>query len=489
MELAILIVCILVLIVSIIICLITVKISKKSEVDYSDVVSSSVEKRISSMEQNLTTVENDQQERTRKHNEEMNNMLREMNKQELETINKTLDTRLNLMSETQDKNFNLHREESNKQTDTIRELNKKEFEVMNTTLTSTLKENRDKNEAILENNTKLLTTNLETINKTLETRLKSMTETQDRNFNLLREENNKQIDKIRETVSEKLDKTLNDNFEKSFKGVLTQMTELQKTMGELKGISTQVGSLEKTLNGVKTRGISGEVQLKQIIADVLPPQQYDVEVPTKPNSNDHVEIAIKLPDREGKAFYYLPIDSKCHLDRYEALVDAYNSGDTNAIKKAKKDFSDAIRSDARDIAEKYISVPNTTPYAILFVPFEGMYSEIVNLNLLEELNPLHITVAGPYTLMAILSTVTNYFQALAIEKKSHEIEETLGKVKKEFKNYDEMLKKVQKSLNTASENLEKIQTTRTNAINRALRGITEIDQGLLPEEIDDEDEL
>lgn len=489
MELAILIVCILVLIVSIIICLITVKISKKSEVDYSDVVSSSVEKRISSMEQNLTTVENDQQERTRKHNEEMNNMLREMNKQELETINKTLDTRLNLMSETQDKNFNLHREESNKQTDTIRELNKKEFEVMNTTLTSTLKENRDKNEAILENNTKLLTTNLETINKTLETRLKSMTETQDRNFNLLREENNKQIDKIRETVSEKLDKTLNDNFEKSFKGVLTQMTELQKTMGELKGISTQVGSLEKTLNGVKTRGISGEVQLKQIIADVLPPQQYDVEVPTKPNSNDHVEIAIKLPDREGKAFYYLPIDSKCHLDRYEALVDAYNSGDTNAIKKAKKDFSDAIRSDARDIAEKYISVPNTTPYAILFVPFEGMYSEIVNLNLLEELNPLHITVAGPYTLMAILSTVTNYFQALAIEKKSHEIEETLGKVKKEFKNYDEMLKKVQKSLNTASENLEKIQTTRTNAINRALRGITELDQGLLPEEIDDEDEL
>ena len=352
MELAILIVCILVLIVSIIICLITVKISKKCEVDYSDVVSSSVEKRISSMEQNLTTVENDQQERTRKHNEEMNNMLREMNKQELETINKTLDTRLSLMSDTQDKNFNLHREESNKQTDIIRELNKKEFEVMNTTLTASLKEDREQNKAILESNTRLLSTNLETINKTLDTRLNAMTETQNNNFKLLREENNKQIDKIRETVSEKLDKTLNDNFEKSFKGVLTQMTELQKTMGELKGISTQVGSLEKTLNGVKTRGISGEVQLKQIIADVLPPQQYDVEVPTKPNSNDHVEIAIKLPDREGKAFYYLPIDSKCHLDRYEALVDAYNSGDTNSIKKAKKDFSDAIRSDAKDIAEK-----------------------------------------------------------------------------------------------------------------------------------------
>jgi DNA recombination protein RmuC len=354
----------------------------------------------------------------------------------------------------------------------MRELNKKEFEVMNTSL---------------EGNNKLLTTSFETINKTLETRLNKMTETQDRNFNLLREENNKQIDKIRETVSEKLDKTLNEQFDKSFKGVLTQMTELQKTMGELKGISSQVGSLEKTLNGIKTRGISGEVQLKQIIADVLPPQHYDVEVATKPGSGDHVEIAIKLPDREGKSFYYLPIDSKCHLDRYEALLNAYDGGDTNLIRKAKKEFADAIRSDAKDIAEKYISVPNTTPYAILFVPFEGMYSEIVNLDLLDDLNPLHITVAGPYTLMAILSTITNYFQALAIEKKSHEIEVTLGKVKKEFKNYEDMLAKVQKNLETASDNLEKLQTTRTNAINKALKGITEMDEGLLPDGTDEEE--
>ena len=139
-----------------------------------------------------------------------------------------------------------------------------------------------------------------------------------------------------------------------------------------------------------------------------------------------------------------------------------------------------------NIAEKYISVPDTTPYAILFVPFEGMYSEIVNLNLLEELNQLHVSIAGPYTLMAILSTVTNYFQALAIEKKSHEIEVTLGKVKKEFKNYDEMLSKVRKNLETASDNLEKLQSTRTNAINRALRGITEMDEGLLESGADEE---
>ena len=444
MDIAILIIGILILLVAVIICIFVLKMSKNSKVDYTDVISSTVENRISSMEQALTNVENDQQERTRKHNEEMNNM--------------------------------------------VIKFNKNEFDTMNNSINATLKADKENNKELLEGNTKILTSGLETMNKTLETRLSKMTESQERSFNLLREENNKQIDKIRETVSEKLDKTLNEQFDKSFKGVINQMTELQKSMGELKGISTQVGSLEKTLNGVKTRGIMGEIQLKQIIADVLTPQQYETEVPTKPGSSDHVEIAIKLPEREGNGFFYLPIDSKCHLDCYETLLDAYESGDKDAIKKAKKAFTDAIKDDAKKIAEKYISVPDTTPYAILFVPFEGMYSEIVNLNLLDELNQLHITIAGPYTLMAILSTVTNYFQALAIEKKSHEIEATLGKVKKEFKNYEEMLDKVKKNLETASDNLEKLQTTRTNAINKALRGITELDEGLLPDGTRDDSE-
>lgn len=484
MDIVILVVCIITLVVSVIICFIALNMNKKGKVDYSDVVTEAFEKRISIMEQNLTSVENEQQERTRKHNEELNGVIREINKQGLETINSALNSTLK-----EDRENNKSMLEGNsKQIDSLRELNKKEFEVMHTALTAAMKEDRENNKAMFDGNTKILTTSFETINKTIETRLNKLTETQDRNFNLLREENNKQIDKIRETVSEKLDKTLNEQFDKSFKGVLTQMNELQKTMGELKGISSQVGSLEKTLNGIKTRGISGEVQLKQIIADVLPPQHYDVEVATKPDSNDHVEIAIKLPDREGKEFYYLPIDSKCHLDRYEALLNAYDSGDANDVRKAKKEFADAIRSDAKDIADKYISVPNTTPYAILFVPFEGMYSEIVNLDLLDDLNPLHITVAGPYTLMAILSTVTNYFQALAIEKKSHEIEVTLGKVKKEFSAYEDLLGRARKNLDIASGQLEELSGKRTRAVNRALRGITELDEGLLPAETDDGNE-
>ena len=185
-----------------------------------------------------------------------------------------------------------------------------------------------------------------------------------------------------------------------------------------------------------------------------------------------------MPTREGSGYVYLPIDSKCHLDRYETLLQAYDSGDKDTILRAKKEFGVAIREDAKAISEKYISIPDTTPYAILFVPFEGMYSEIVNLSLLEELNQLHITVAGPYTLMAILSTVTNYFQALAIEKKSHEIERTLGAVKKEFKNYEMALEKVSKSLSAATNNLETLRTTRTNMINRALKNITECDSDL-----------
>lgn len=396
-----------------------------------DSVSKVIDQRISSMEENLTRVEKDQQETTRKHNEELSN----------------LSTRMNMQR----------------------------FESMNNSIVAVLKTDKERSTALLEGNSKLLASGLDTLNKSMETRLSKLTETFHEDFTRMRTENNQQLEKMRETVNEKLDKTLNEQFEKSFKGVLTQMTELQKSMGELKGISNQVGSLEKTLNGVKTRGILGEVQLKQIIADVLTPQQYDIEVPTKPGSTEHVEIAIRMPLRDGDGFAYLPIDSKCHLDRYETLLQAYDSADKDAIARAKREFGVAIREDARAIAEKYISVPDTTAYAILFVPFEGMYSEIVNLNLLEELNQLHITVAGPYTLMAILSTVTNYFQALAIEKKSHEIERTLGSVKKEFGKYEEALEKVKKSLDAASNNLENLRTTRTNAVNRALRSITELD--------------
>ncbi len=340
-----------------------------------------------------------------------------------------------------------------------------------------LKTSEASEKELLEGQGKLINSSLSALTKTTETRLDLLTKTIDEKFEKQRTENSAQIDKIRETVNEKLDKTLNEQFEKSFKGVINQMTQLQTTMGELKGISTQVGSLEKTLNGVKTRGIMGEVQLKAIISDVLAPDQYDIEVPTIPGSNDHVEIAIKLPTRESDGYIYLPVDSKCHLDRYEELVNAYDSCDKTLIEKAKKSFADSIKNDAKTISEKYVLVPHTTPYAILFVPFEGMYSEIVGLNILGELNKQHITIAGPYTMMAILSTVTNYFQALAIEKKSNEIEKVLGAVKMEFTKYDDYLSQVRKSFEAASKKLDTLQATRTKSVLRALKNVTTLDAG------------
>lgn len=311
-----------------------------------------------------------------------------------------------------------------------------------------------------------------------ETKLDILTRTLNDNFKALRSENAAQIDKIRDSVNERLDKTINAQFEKSFKSVIEQMSKLQTTMGELKGISTQVGSLEKTLNGIKTRGIIGEAQLRQIIMDSLTPEQYDIEVATVPGSSEHVEVAVKLPSREGPgqdSFFYLPIDSKCHIDRYEALLDAYDSGNKDMILKARRDFSETLKKDAYNIADKYVRPPFTAPYGILFVPFEGMYSEIVNLNLLDYFNGLHITIAGPYTLMAILSTVSNYWQAFAIEKKTNEIELTLSRVKSEFSKFDAQIVSIKKNIDSAGRKLDNLQTTRTNAILRALKDVTSLE--------------
>jgi len=339
---------------------------------------------------------------------------------------------------------------------------------------------------------------LDVMQKTFENRMDIQTRALNDNFRLLRQENTAQIDKIRESVNEKLDKTLSSQFDKSFKGIIEQMENLSNSMGELKGITTQVGSLEKTLNGVKTRGIIGENQLKLIIADMLNPSQYDEEVSTIPGSSERVEIAIRLPDRNSDGFRYLPIDSKCHTDRYEEVVEAMESGDKEAILRARKSFRTAIREDARSIVSKYVKVPYTTPYAILFVPFEGMYSEIVSLNMLEELNRMQVSVVGPYTISAVLSTVVNYWQALAIEKKSNDIEKTLMETKNAFGKFDEQLGKVRKSLASASTNLENLQTTRTRAILKALRNVSDLaleDQSqltgnieLIPDDIEGSDD-
>ncbi|MCQ2482628.1 MAG: DNA recombination protein RmuC [Clostridia bacterium] len=314
---------------------------------------------------------------------------------------------------------------------------------------------------------------LERIYRNMDNRLNSINTSFLTQFGQMRKENNEQIDRIRSSVEEKLDKNLTTQVEKSFNSVIIHMTELQKSMTELQGLSGKVSNLDKSLNGIKTRGIMGEIQLKNLIADILSPNQYCVEIPTVPNSQNHVEIAVKIPLREGDGFVYLPIDSKCHLDRYEQLLSAYDTGDKVLIDNASKAFANAIIEDSKTIHDKYILTPHTTPYGILFVPFEGMYSEIVKLNILDKINSFNITVAGPYTLTAILGTVLNYWQALIIEKKSDDIRITLEKVKAEFSKFNSAFEDVQKSINAASNKLDALQTTRLNAMRRALSNVNE----------------
>lgn len=314
---------------------------------------------------------------------------------------------------------------------------------------------------------------LERIYRNMDNRLNSINTSFLTQFGQMRKENNEQIDRIRSSVEEKLDKNLTTQVEKSFNSVIIHMTELQKSMTELQSLSGKVSNLDKSLNGIKTRGIMGEIQLKNLIADILSPNQYCVEIPTVPNSQNHVEIAVKIPLREGDGFVYLPIDSKCHLDRYEQLLSAYDTGDKVLIDNASKAFANAIIEDSKTIHDKYILTPHTTPYGILFVPFEGMYSEIVKLNILDKINSFNITVAGPYTLTAILGTVLNYWQALIIEKKSDDIRITLEKVKAEFSKFNSAFEDVQKSINAASNKLDALQTTRLNAMRRALSNVNE----------------
>lgn len=314
---------------------------------------------------------------------------------------------------------------------------------------------------------------LERIYRTMDNRLNSLNSSLSEQFSTMRKENNEQIDKIRASVEEKLDKNLTAQVEKSFNSVIAHMTELQKSMIELQGLSSKVSGLDKSLNGIKTRGIMGEIQLKNIIADIMAPNQYGIEIPTIPGSTNHVEVAVRIPLRDSDNFIYLPIDSKCHLDRYEQLLEAYDSSDKVLIDEASKSFSRAIIDDCKNIHDKYIKEPYTTPYAILFVPFEGMYSEIIKLNLLEKISDYNITVAGPYTLTAILGTIINYWQALIIEKKSDDIRITLEKVKFEFTKFNNAFEDVQKSLNNASNKLDALQTTRLNAMRRALSSVND----------------
>jgi len=283
------------------------------------------------------------------------------------------------------------------------------------------------------------------------------------------------LESIRITVEEKLEKTLSERLVQSFETVGKQLMEVQKGLGEMQTIATDVGSLKKVLSNVKLRGGVGEVQLALLLEQILAPNQYDANVRTKKGSSEPVEFAIKLPGRseDESSFVYLPIDAKFPKDTYEHLIAAYENAIPDEVEAATKNLETVIKKMAKDIRDKYLDPPNTTDFAIMFLPFESIYAEVIRRSsLIDQLRTDYkITVAGPTTLMAILNSLQMGFRTLALQKRSSEVWKVLGNVKKEFENFGGLLEKAQKNIQTGLGQLDDVVGTRTRAINRELRNV------------------
>lgn len=296
------------------------------------------------------------------------------------------------------------------------------------------------------------------------------------NMKELRKENSESLDKINGTVNEKLQKTLDDKISQSFAAVNERLAEVYKSLGEMKSVASGVSDLQKILSNVKTRGIVGEIQLSAILDDILSQEQYDEQVVIKNNSTERVDFVIKLPGAEDGKCVYLPIDSKFPGDTYSALVDAYDSGDKVQIEEKRKMLKARLKDEAKSINAKYIEPPVTTEFAIMFLPFEGLYSEAVNMGLVEILQREYkVNIAGPSTMAALLNSLRMGFRTLAIQKKSGEVWTILNAVKKEFETFNAVLEKARNNLRLADDNLDKLIGTRTRQINRQLDKIGEND--------------
>ena len=304
-------------------------------------------------------------------------------------------------------------------------------------------------------------------------------------FNLIQKE---KLEEIRITVDEKLQKTLNDRIGQSFRLVTEQLENVQKGLGEMQTLAQDVGGLKRVLSNVKTRGNIGEIQLSMLLEQILAPEQYEANVHTCKDSDAVVEFAVKLPGRDDlQKFVYLPIDAKFPKDIYEQLLDAYEQADSQAIETAGRILENTIKKMAKDISDKYLNPPITTDFGIMFLPFEGIYAEVVRRSsLLEELQRNYkIVVTGPTTLAAILNSLQMGFRTLAIQKHSGEVWHILGAVKKEFEKFGGMLEKAQKNLQTASGQIEEVLGTRTRAIQRKLKEVETLNdqdaRAILPE--------
>ena len=330
-----------------------------------------------------------------------------------------------------------------------------------------IKESNDSNEKIISQ----LSLGIKELKLDLEKTLDKLEGTVKENLTQIRNDSNDKLDKINVAVSEKLEKTLEGKLKESFDSVVSQIGSVNKAIGEIKGLANDVGSLKTVLTNVKTKGIVGEVILGNIIKDILTVSQYEENVITKVGSSDRVEFAIKMPGQEDE-FIYLPIDSKLPLEDYHKIKEGMETGNPELIKEGRNKLRQSIRKYAKDIADKYIDVPNTTDFGIMFLPIEGLYIEALDMGLFEEIQrDFKVNLAGPTTLTAILNALQMGFKTLVIQKKSADVFKLLGAVKTEFAKFAETLDKAQNKLNAASDELDNLVGARTKKIRSKLNQI------------------
>ena len=311
---------------------------------------------------------------------------------------------------------------------------------------------------------------------------RSLTESLDR----MQGASQQQLETIRKTVDEKLQQTLERKLNESFRQVSQQLEQVYKGLGEMQSLASGVGDLKKVLSNVKTRGVLGELHLCAILEQLLTPEQYATNVATKKGSAANVEYAIRLPGSDG-APVWLPIDAKFPLDAYEQVLKAYDTADATQVESAIKQLKARVKSFANDVQSKYIDPPNTTDFAILFIPVEGLYAELVRAGMVEELQrDYKVTLAGPTTMSALLNSLQMGFRTLAIQKRSGEVWKVLGAVKTAFENFATVLESTQNRLNQANAELDKLVGVRTRQIQRTLKNVESLPvEGILeglPEE-------
>lgn len=309
-----------------------------------------------------------------------------------------------------------------------------------------------------------------------EQKLEQIRATMENRISAMQEDNAKKLEQMRATVDEKLQKTLDDRISQSFKLVSERLEQVYKGLGEMQTLASGVGDLKKVLSNVKTRGILGEIQLGAILEQILSPDQYEENIATKKGSGERVEFAIKLPGNEDE-FVYLPIDAKFPADAYSKLVDAYDTGNQEEVDQAAKLLERSIKTFAKSIHDKYIEPPQTTDFGIMFLPFEGLYAEVVRRGMVETLQREYkINIAGPTTMAALLNSLQMGFKTLAIQKHSGEVWNVLGAVKTEFDKFGSVLSATQQRISQANEELDKLIGTRTRKIQSKLRNVVSLSE-------------